>query len=428
MKRQRRMLIAVMGVVCLMAQPALAAGANDGAEGTVLEKQDWVNVGQGENGTVWLLDSQNAVPTTALEEGSEAVQGTVGQESGGEAVSEATAQEAGGEASQEASGQEAGSEAAQGAAPEQPGNEAAQGAASEQPGSGDTGQAAEPGQESTQTSAVILAGQNREQQNGGPAVQAAEEEARRAAEEEAARQAAEAEAARQAEEAARQAAEEAARQAAEEAARQASGRAIDPSRPMVALTYDDGPQPSVGNRIMDCLAQYGGKATFFMVGERVGSYATEVQRMVAEGHEVANHSMNHKYFQKLGAAEIQAQVNRCNDAIEAACGVRPRLMRLPGGNYNATVLANTNMPMIQWNIDTKDWKTKNAQQTIQVVLSQVKDGDIILMHELYGATGDASMQIIPELTNRGYQLVTVSEMAAAKGRALEPGKLYSSFR
>ena len=203
---------------------------------------------------------------------------------------------------------------------------------------------------------------------------------------------------------------------------------IDPSRPMVALTYDDGPQPSVGNRIMDCMAQYGGRATFFMVGERVGSYTSEVRRMVAEGHEVANHSMNHKYLQKQGVAEIQAQVNQCNDAIEAACGVRPRLMRLPGGNYNATVLANTHMPMIQWNIDTKDWKTKNAQQTIQTVLSQVKDGDIILMHELYGATGDASMQLIPELTNRGFQLVTVSEMAAAKGYTLEAGKLYSSFR
>lgn len=448
MKRQGRMLIAVLGAVCLMAQPALAAGVNDGAEGTVLEKQDWVNVGQGENGTVWLLDSQNAVPATAPEEGSRAMQRTAGQESGGEAVSEVTVQEAGGGGSQgtagqegggeavsEATVQEAGGETSQEAAGQEAGSEAVQEAAPEQSGSGDTSQAEGPGQESAQTSAVILAGQNQEQQNGGPAFQAAEEEARRAAEEEAARQAAEAEAARQAEEAARQAeeaarqaAEEAARQAAEEAARQASGRAIDPSRPMVALTYDDGPQPSVGNRIMDCLAQYGGKATFFMVGDRVGSYATEVQRMVAEGHEVANHSMNHKYFQKLGAAEIQAQVNRCNDAIEAACGIRPRVMRLPGGNYNATVLASTNMPMIQWNIDTKDWKTKNAQQTIQVVLSQVKDGDIILMHELYGATGDASMQIIPELTNRGYQLVTVSEMAAAKGRALEPGKLYSSFR
>lgn len=221
-------------------------------------------------------------------------------------------------------------------------------------------------------------------------------------------------------------------EAAQAAAQQSTGQSqttdgIDPSKPMVALTFDDGPQPSVGNRIMDCLAQYGGKATFFMVGERVGSYKTEVQRMVAEGHEVANHTMNHKYLQKLGAAQIQAQVNNGNDAIQAACGVRPTLLRLPGGNHNAAVLANAGMPMIQWNVDTLDWKTRNADKTVAAVLNHVKDGDIILMHELYGATGDAVARIVPELHKRGFQMVTVSQMAAAKGRSLEAGKLYSSF-
>ncbi len=374
MKRQGKLFVAVMGAVCLFVQPVLAAGTDGARESAFGMRQEWVNVGNGENSVMWMQDSLEAVPMAA-DEGAEPGQG---------ALPEQAPQETG----QEAGGQEM---------PVQSGGEGVPAAVS--------------GQDTYPVSAVIVAGQGEGTQNQGPAFQAAEEEARRIAEEEA-----------------RQAAEEAARQAAEEAARQAGGRVIDPARPMVALTYDDGPQPSVGNRIMDCLAQYGGKATFFMVGDRVGGYASEVQRMVAEGHEVANHSMNHKYLQKQGAAEIQAQVNRCNDAIEAACGVRPRLMRLPGGNYNATVLANTHMPMIQWNIDTKDWKTKNAQQTVNVVLSQVKDGDIILMHELYGATGDASMQLIPELTNRGFQLVTVSEMAAAKGRTLEAGKLYSSFR
>ena len=224
----------------------------------------------------------------------------------------------------------------------------------------------------------------------------------------------------------------AAQEAAQAAAQQSTGQSqttdgIDPSKPMVALTFDDGPQPSVGNRIMDCLAQYGGKATFFMVGERVGSYKTEVQRMVADDHEVANHTMNHKYLQKLGAAQIQAQVNNGNDAIQAACGVRPTLLRLPGGNHNAAVLANAGMPMIQWNVDTLDWKTRNADKTVAAVLNHVKDGDIILMHELYGATGDAVARIVPELHKRGFQMVTVSQMAAAKGRSLEAGKLYSSF-
>ena len=216
-------------------------------------------------------------------------------------------------------------------------------------------------------------------------------------------------------------------QAGQETGQQETGRYVDPSKPMVALTFDDGPQPSVGNRIMDCLAQYGGKATFFLVGERVAGHQAEVQRMVAEGHEVGNHTMNHKYLQKLGAAEIQAQVTRGNDAIEAACGVRPTLLRLPGGNNNATVRANTHMPMIQWSIDTLDWKTKNADKTVASVLNSVKDGDIILMHELYSQSGDAALRIIPELVNRGYQLVTVSEMAAAKGHTLEAGKLYSAF-
>ncbi len=275
-----------------------------------------------------------------------------------------------------------------------------------------------------------------EESTGSPVItvgNAAEEAAQKAAEEEAARQAAEEEAARQAaEEAAWQAAEEEARRAAEEeAARQAQSggsRYIDPNKPMIALTFDDGPLPSVGNRIMDCLAQYNGRATFFVVGDRVAAYATEVRRMAAEGHEIANHTMNHKYLQKLGAAEIQAQVNQCNNVIESISGVRPTIMRLPGGNYNSAVLANTNMPMIQWSIDTNDWKTRNAQSTVNAVLGKVKDGDIVLMHELYSQTGDAALQIIPALVTQGYQLVTVSEMAAAKGVTLQAGQLYSSFR
>ncbi|MCC8128241.1 MAG: polysaccharide deacetylase family protein [Clostridiales bacterium] len=225
-----------------------------------------------------------------------------------------------------------------------------------------------------------------------------------------------------------QPAEESQTETGAETATQTSGRDIDPSKPMVALTFDDGPQTSVGNQIMDCLAQYGGKATFFLVGDRVASRASEVQRMVAEGHEVANHTMNHKYLQSLGAAEIQAQVNQCNDVIQSVCGVRPTLMRLPGGNHNATVVANTGMPMIQWSIDTLDWKTRDTASTVSTVLNQVQDGDIVLMHELYEATGNAVLQIVPELVNRGYQIVTVREMAAAKGYSLQAGQLYSALR
>ncbi len=206
-----------------------------------------------------------------------------------------------------------------------------------------------------------------------------------------------------------------------------SERVIDPSKPMVALTFDDGPFAAVGNRIMDCLAQYGGKATFYVVGNRCASYKTEMERMSAEGHEIGNHTYEHKYLNKLTASQIQYQIQKGQEAILTASGQEAKTVRLPGGNKNATVLANVNAPIILWSIDTKDWKTKNAQASIDVVLSQVKDGDIILMHELYGASGDAAVQIIPALVERGYQLVTVSEMAQYRG-GLENGKVYYSFR
>lgn len=207
----------------------------------------------------------------------------------------------------------------------------------------------------------------------------------------------------------------------------ASGRIIDPSRPMVALTFDDGPYAPVGNQIMDCLAQYGGKATFYVVGNRCAGYGAEMQRMAAEGHEIGNHTYEHKYLQKLNAEQIQYQVNKGSEAIQAASGVAPATFRLPGGNKNATVLANVNAPMIMWSMDTLDWKTRDTQSTVNKVLGSVKDGDIVLMHELYTQTGNAALQIIPALVERGYQLVTVSELAQYRG-GLQNGQLYYSFR
>lgn len=205
-----------------------------------------------------------------------------------------------------------------------------------------------------------------------------------------------------------------------------AGRQIDPSRPMVALTFDDGPFAPVGNQIMDCLAQYGGKATFFVVGSRVSSYKAEMQRMVAEGHEIGNHTHEHKNLTKLNGAQIQSQINLCNDVVQAACGVRPGLVRPPGGAKNSTVLANAQAPVIMWSIDTRDWKTRNAAKTVNAVMSQVRDGDIVLMHELYSQSGAAALEIIPRLTEAGYQLVTVSEMAALRGGAA-PGGVYFHF-
>lgn len=140
--------------------------------------------------------------------------------------------------------------------------------------------------------------------------------------------------------------------------------------------------------------------------------------------------LDHTYITKLSQEGLFANLNRLDDTLQSIAGVRTATMRPPGGFVSDGArqnLAKKGVPAILWSIDTLDWKTKNAQNTINVVLSSVKDGDIILMHDLYGTSADAAVVLIPELKKRGYQLVTVSEMASLRG-GMTPGQVYHSFR
>lgn len=209
-----------------------------------------------------------------------------------------------------------------------------------------------------------------------------------------------------------------------------AGPTIDPTRPMVALTFDDGPNLPVTNRILDVLETNGARGTFFMVGNRVPANADAVRRMAALDCEVGNHTYDHKYLTKMTDAGIRTSVGQTNDNVMNIAGVAPVLMRPTGGYYNQAslnVLGSMGMSAAMWSIDTLDWKTRNPQKTISAVLDHVQDGDIILMHDLYGTTADAVDVIVPELAARGYQMVTVSEMAAARG-GITPGQVYSRFR
>ena len=205
---------------------------------------------------------------------------------------------------------------------------------------------------------------------------------------------------------------------------------IDPGRPMVALTYDDGPTRAVTPRILELLRENNARATFFMVGNRVTAHRDLVAQMVDLGCEVANHTYDHKLMDKVDPGEMTRQLEMTNQVISNACGVSPVLMRPCGGNRSDAgmmAVGAISMPAILWSVDTLDWKTRDAQKTIQNVLDNVKDGDIILMHDLYDTTAEASETIIPELISRGYQLVTVSELASYRGGML-PGRTYGKFR
>lgn len=205
---------------------------------------------------------------------------------------------------------------------------------------------------------------------------------------------------------------------------------IDPSRPMVALTYDDGPSKNATPRILAKLEECGGRATFFMVGNRAEKHEGIIYQMAQQGCEVANHTYDHTLMTKVDPAELERQLEMTNQVVADACGVTPVLMRPCGGATNDAgmgVAGAISMPAVLWSVDTLDWKTRDAGATVTAVLDHVKDGDIILMHDLYETTADASDIIIPELTKRGYQLVTVSELSAYRG-GMEPGQSYYKFR
>lgn len=208
-----------------------------------------------------------------------------------------------------------------------------------------------------------------------------------------------------------------------------AGGYIDPSKPMIALTFDDGPSNSTA-RILDSLEKNGARATFYMVGNRMNSYPDTIRRMVSLGCEPGSHTWNHVYITKLSAEALHGNLNQFDANLQAIAGVRSMTMRPPGGyinNASRQALASYGVPAVMWSIDTLDWKTRNAQTTVNCVLNQVKDGDIILMHDLYSTTADAAEVLIPELTARGYQLVTVSELAAYRG-GMQAGQSYSQFR
>ena len=203
-------------------------------------------------------------------------------------------------------------------------------------------------------------------------------------------------------------------------------RKIDKNKKMVALTYDDGPSIYTP-RILKTLKENNSVATFFVVGNRVPMYSDTVKKAYDMGCEIGNHTYEHKSLPNLSETEVKRQISKTNKEVKKAIGEKPVIMRPTGGATNANVKQWVGMPSIIWSIDTLDWKTRNADSTKKAVLDHVKDGDIVLMHDLYSATASASETIIPELVKRGYQLVTVSELAECRGGMKETGA-YFSFR
>lgn len=211
---------------------------------------------------------------------------------------------------------------------------------------------------------------------------------------------------------------------------------LDPNKPMVALSFDDGPgYPYEDNenptkQILDVLEEYGARATFFMCASRIDSLNEEcLKRELALGCELGNHTYNHKNYGKKVTAD---NIRDCSDRIKEVSGSAPTIFRCPGGIMSAKIInecKKEGMPIAYWSVDTEDWKSKDPDSIYDIATERVYDGAIILMHDIYPTTAEAVKKIVPKLIADGYQVVGVTEMLEAKtGSSLEAGQQYVDYK
>lgn len=192
----------------------------------------------------------------------------------------------------------------------------------------------------------------------------------------------------------------------------------------IALTFDDGPGQYAGT-LLDTLKKYDAKATFFLEGQYAKSRPQYVKRMVAEGHELGNHSYRHPDFTKSSEATIKAEIQQTQDAVKKAAGVEPKLLRPPYGMTDVRVseiAEQFGMPQILWTAGSEDWASKNVEAIQKQTLAVAKPNAIILMHDWVKQTVDGMPSLIKTLQHKGYHLVTVSDVI--KEEKLEPGDAF----
>lgn len=205
-------------------------------------------------------------------------------------------------------------------------------------------------------------------------------------------------------------------------------RQIDPTKPMIALTFDDGPSEET-DKILSVLAQYDARATFCVQGQNVAPFGDTIKRAIAMGNEIASHTWNHVNLIEVSASTARSQLERTNEAVrELTGGYEIKVLRPPYGKTNKSVrniCAELGMVIAHWKVDTLDWETRNSSKTYRAIMNGAKNGVIILCHDLYATTATAIQQAVPELIEKGFQLVTVSELLSFHKDGAKPGTVYA---
>lgn len=188
---------------------------------------------------------------------------------------------------------------------------------------------------------------------------------------------------------------------------------IDPNKPAIALTFDDGPSKYT-EEIINILKYYDVNASFFILGNKVVDYQSILQKSIENGNELGNHSYNHKWLSRLSINELINQIEKTQTVIKDNLNYTPRYLRPTYGSITNQIRKNSNLEIVLWTVDTRDWKYHDINQIITRATKNIKNGDIILMHDIFKRTADAVKKIIPILKEQGFQFVTVSELEAIK--------------
>ena len=178
----------------------------------------------------------------------------------------------------------------------------------------------------------------------------------------------------------------------------------------VALTFDDSPNSKYTPMLLKGLKERGIHATFFLLGKNIRGKEALVKRMQEEGHLIGNHTYNHMELNKISMEDAKEEIEAVNREIYELTGVYPAWLRPPYGEWQKNLDFYVNMFPVFWDVDTLDWKSKNAESVLQIVKAEVKDGAVILMHDAYQSSVDAALQIADFLLAEGYEFVTVDEL------------------
>ncbi len=192
---------------------------------------------------------------------------------------------------------------------------------------------------------------------------------------------------------------------------------VDPNKKMIAITLDDGPHKSNTIRTVELFEKYNGRATFLMLGKNVKQYPEIVKTVYEHGFEIGSHSWDHPDLRKLDANAIEKQIVDTQNEIFKITGYEPEIIRPPYGAVNETakqVIANNGMKIALWNLDTEDWKVKNAQKIKETIVNKAFDGAVILIHDIHTFTIDGLEMALEELNRNGYQFVTLETLSQYK--------------